>query len=207
MALSCWAECCNEMRSLRPGFQTSLISSNRMRNHDYWVYILTNRRCSTLYIGITNNIARRLWQHRYGEIEGFAKRYHLNRLVWVEHFRNVNDAIACEKKLKGWRRARKIALIEKVNPRWLDLSDEWEQQPKLYDRPWKTEEMIWDWKPGLVDFVHRVAASLRSEWQQTFSAGDSGRYSYCNSGAMSARSSGSSGLAFTSWASFRAPSS
>ena len=115
------------MRSLRPGFQTSLISSNRMRNHDYWVYILTNRRCSTLYIGITNNIARRLWQHRYGEIEGFAKRYHLNRLVWVEHFRNVNDAIACEKKLKGWR---------------LDLSDEWEQQPKLYDHPWKTEEMI-----------------------------------------------------------------
>jgi putative endonuclease len=54
----------------------------------------------------------------------------------------VNDAIACEKKLKGWRRARKIALIEKVNPRWLDLSDEWEQQPKLYDHPWKTEEMI-----------------------------------------------------------------
>ena len=55
----------------------------------------------------------------------------LNRLVWVEHFRNVNDAIACEKELKGWSRAKKIALIEKMNPRWLDLSDEWEQQPKL----------------------------------------------------------------------------
>jgi putative endonuclease len=115
-----------------------------MRNHDYWVYILTNRRCNTLYIGITNNIALRLWQHRYGEMEGFAKRYHLNQLVWVEHFRNVNDAIACEKKLKGWRRARKIALIEKMNPRWLDLSDEWEQQPKFYDRPWNTEEMLRD---------------------------------------------------------------
>jgi putative endonuclease len=113
-----------------------------MRNHDYWVYILTNKRCSALYIGITNNIALRLWQHRYGEAEGFAKRYHLNRLVWVEHFRNVNDAIACEKKLKGWRRARKIVLVEKMNPRWLDLSDEWEQQPKFYDRPWNTEEMI-----------------------------------------------------------------
>src|SRR5437870_5234282 len=49
-----------------------------MRSHDYWVYILTNRRCNALYIGITNNIARRLWQHRYGEVEGFAKRYHLN---------------------------------------------------------------------------------------------------------------------------------
>jgi hypothetical protein len=68
--------------------------------------------------------------------------YHLGRLVWVEYFRNVNDAIACEKKLKGWRRARKIALVERMNPGWLDLSDEWEQQPKFYDRPWNTEEMI-----------------------------------------------------------------
>jgi putative endonuclease len=90
-----------------------------MRNHDYWVYILTNKHCTTLYIGITNNISGRLYQHRYGDAEGFAKRYNLNRLVWLEHFRNVNDAIACEKKLKGWRRARKIALIEQTNPRWL----------------------------------------------------------------------------------------
>jgi putative endonuclease len=115
-----------------------------MRNHDDWVYILTNRRCTTLYIGITNDIVRRLYQHRFGEVGGFAKRYHLNQLVWVEHFRNVNDAIACEKKLKGWRRSRKIALIERTNPRWLDLSDDWEQQPKVVDSPWKTEEMIRD---------------------------------------------------------------
>jgi len=74
-----------------------------VRNHDYWVYILTNKHCTTLYIGITNNIARRLYQHRYGEAESFTQRYHLNRLVWIEHFRNVRDAIACEKKLKGWR--------------------------------------------------------------------------------------------------------
>ena len=85
-----------------------------MRNHDYWVYILTNKHCTTLYIGMTNNIARRLYQHRYGEVNGFTKRYHLNRLVWLEHFRNVNDANACGKKLKGWRRSRKIALIEKT---------------------------------------------------------------------------------------------
>jgi predicted GIY-YIG superfamily endonuclease len=57
---------------------------------------------------------------------------HEARLVWVEHFRNVNDAIACEKKLKGWRRSRKISLIEQTNPSWLDLSDDWEQQPKFY---------------------------------------------------------------------------
>ena len=102
-----------------------------MRNDDYWVYI-----------GITNDITRRLYQHRYGEAEGFTKLYHLNRLVWLEHFRNVNDAIACEKKLKGWRRSRKIALIEKTYPRWLDLSNDWEQQPKLYACAWEPEEMI-----------------------------------------------------------------
>ena len=92
---------------------------------------LTNKRSTTLYIGITNNIQRRLHQHRYGEVKGFTKRYELNRLVWLEHFRNVNDAIACEKKLKGWRRSRKIALIERTNPRWLDMSDDWEQQPNV----------------------------------------------------------------------------
>ena len=103
-----------------------------------------NKHCTTLYIGITNNIARRLSQHRRGEADSFTKRYHLNRLVWLEHFRNVNDAIACEKELKGWRRSRKVALIEQTNPQWLDLSDEWEQQPKFYDRPWNTDEMIRD---------------------------------------------------------------
>ena len=115
-----------------------------MRNHDYWVYIPTNKHCTTLYIGITNNIARRLYQHRSGEADSFTRRYHLNRLVWIEHFRNVRDAIACEKKLKGWRRGRKTVLIEQTNPRWLDLSDDWEQQPKFYDSPWEAEEMIRD---------------------------------------------------------------
>ena len=72
-----------------------------MRNHDYWVYILTNKQCTTLYIGITNNIARRLGQHRCGEVDGFTKRYHLNRLVWVEHFRNVNDANRLREETEG----------------------------------------------------------------------------------------------------------
>jgi putative endonuclease len=113
-----------------------------MRAHDYWVYILTNKHRTTLYIGITNNLSRRLFQHRYGDVGGFAKRHHLNRVVWIEHFRNVNDAIACEKKLKGWRRSRKIELVEQRNPRWLDLSDDWEQRPSVYERPFKMEEMI-----------------------------------------------------------------
>jgi putative endonuclease len=115
-----------------------------MRSHNYWVYIFTNKYCTTLYIGMTHNIARRLYQHGYGEVNGFTKRYHLNRVVWLEHFRNANGAIACEKKLKGRRRSRKIALIEKNNPRWLNLSDDWEQQPKFYDRPWDPEGMIRD---------------------------------------------------------------
>jgi putative endonuclease len=118
-----------------------------MRNHDYCVYMLTTKRCTTLYIGITNHIVRRLHQHGSGEAQGFTKCYHLNRLVWLEHFRNVNDAIACEKKLKGWRRSRKVALIEQTNPRWLDLSDDWEQQPKFFDRPWDTDEIIRDSPP------------------------------------------------------------
>jgi putative endonuclease len=114
-----------------------------MRDHDYWVYILTNKHRTTLYIGMTNDLELRLWQHRWGEKSGFAKRYHLNRLVWFEHFRDVNDAIACEKRLKGWLRSRKIALIEKTNPHWLDLSEEWEQEPNVQDA-WNTEQMVRD---------------------------------------------------------------
>ena len=83
----------------------------------------------------TTIFGRRFYQHRSGEVEGFTSRYRLNRVVWVGHFRNVNDAIACEKKIEGWRRSRKIALVEQTNPRWLDLSDDWEQQPNVYDRP------------------------------------------------------------------------
>jgi putative endonuclease len=85
-----------------------------------------------------------LSQHRSGEVDGFTKRYRLTWLVWLEYFRNVNDAIACEKNLTGWWRGRKIALIEETNPRWLDLSDDLEQQPKFYDRPRNTEEIVRD---------------------------------------------------------------
>jgi putative endonuclease len=100
-----------------------------------------------------------LYQHRYGELDGFAKRYHLTRLVWLEHFRNVNDAIACEKKLKGWRRSRKIALIEEMNPRWLDLSDDWEQQPKFYDVPGRWRK--WSEMESLASRTSFAALQLR----------------------------------------------
>ena len=115
-----------------------------MRSHDYWVYILTNKHCSTLYIGMTNDLDRRVAEHKCGEIPGFTQRYQLKRLVWFEHFRDVNEAIACEKKLKGWLRSKKNALIAKNNPRWLDLSADWEQQPRI-DRGWASVgEMVGD---------------------------------------------------------------
>ncbi len=95
-----------------------------MRSHDYWVYILTNKNCSTLYIGVTNDLERRVAEHKLGEVPGFTQRYQLKRLVWCEHFRDIDEAIAKEKKLKGWLRSKKNALIEKANPRWFDLSDE-----------------------------------------------------------------------------------
>jgi putative endonuclease len=115
-----------------------------MRDHNYYVYILTNNQCRSLDIGMTNDLERRMAEHRAGEMKGFTQRYQLKRLVWFEHFRNVNDAIACEKKMKGWLRSKKIALIEKTNSRWFDLSADWEQEPNI-DRGWPTaEEMAGD---------------------------------------------------------------
>lgn len=96
-----------------------------MRNHDYWVYIITNKNHSTLYIGMTNDLERRVGEHKTGGMPGFARDYHLTELMWCEHFREVRDAIACEKRLKGWRRSKKVALIQENNPRWMDLAAEW----------------------------------------------------------------------------------
>ena len=91
-------------------------------DHNYFVYILTDKGHKTLYIGVTNDLETRLWQHRNPETASFSQRYHCILLVYSEHFGNVRDAIAREKQLKGWRRSKKIALIEKENPRWEDLS-------------------------------------------------------------------------------------
>ena len=115
-----------------------------MRDHNYYVYIVTNKHRRTLYTGVTNDLERRIAEHRAGEVPGFTQRYQLKQLVWFEQFRAVNAAIACEKQLKGWLRSKKIALIEKNNPRWFDLSADWGQQPKI-DRGWSTiEEMVRD---------------------------------------------------------------
>src|ERR1700722_88233 len=91
----------------------------------YWTYILTNKPHGTLYIGVTNSFERRIWQHKSNALEGFTKRYSLDRLFFFEEFRDVTNAIDREKELKGWLRRKKIDLIQKENPFWLDLSNGW----------------------------------------------------------------------------------
>jgi len=93
-------------------------------DREYWTYIVASR-TGTLYIGVTNNIVRRAWQHKTGEFEGFGSKYRCNRLVNYEAYTTVLSAIAREKQLKGWRRSKKIALIESRNPRWQDLAEKW----------------------------------------------------------------------------------
>lgn len=86
------------------------------------VYILANKRNGTLYIGVTSNLAQRIWQHREGLIEGFTKKYDLKTLVWHQHFDDLQDARRREVQMKEWKRAWKIELIEVLNPDWRDLS-------------------------------------------------------------------------------------
>ncbi len=95
-----------------------------MKEHHYWVYILASR-SHQFYVGMTNDIERRIREHKGGIIEGFSTRYNINRLVWFERHHYVRHAIAREKQIKDWRREKKIALIEEMNPTWQDLSEEW----------------------------------------------------------------------------------
>jgi putative endonuclease len=79
----------------------------------------------TLYTGVTNDLTRRVWQHRGKLIEGFTEKYNINRLVYFDVYGEILDAIAREKQIKGWKRAKKVWLIESVNPDWKDLSEGW----------------------------------------------------------------------------------
>ncbi len=91
---------------------------------DYYVYILTNR-SDTLYTGVTNNLERRMYEHKQKTLKGFTEKYNLDTLVYDETTGDVRSAIMREKEIKGWTRAKKIALIESANPQWRDLSDGW----------------------------------------------------------------------------------
>ena len=87
----------------------------------YYVYILANKPRGTLYVGVTNNLVRRVFEHKSKLINGFTERYDVNSLVWYEPSESIESAIAYEKKLKRWRREWKIEMIEKQNPEWRDL--------------------------------------------------------------------------------------
>ena len=92
------------------------------RDYDFWVYIITNKNKTVLYIGMTNDLARRVSEHRSGDVPGFASAYQCRRLIYHEHYTDVNDAIARETQLKKWSRSKKVGLIDRMNPRWDDLA-------------------------------------------------------------------------------------
>ena len=99
----------------------------------YFVYIMTNR-SGTLYTGVTNNLMRRVREHKTGIGSGFTTKYNLDRLVYFERFEDVHNAIEREKRIKGWLRIKKIALIVSVNPSWKDLSEEWYEHHRYQPR-------------------------------------------------------------------------
>ncbi len=95
----------------------------------YYVYLMASR-SRVLYTGVTNNLARRVNEHKRGLIPGFTSRYRVTRLVYFEEFADVRVAIAREKEIKGWVRMRKLRLIEERNPTWADLADRWFREPR-----------------------------------------------------------------------------
>lgn len=90
----------------------------------YFTYIMASR-SHTLYVGVRGDLRKRVFDHKWKEHEGFTAKYSCDRLVWFESHQDAGKAIAREKQLKGWRRSKKLALIEKANPAWADLSRDW----------------------------------------------------------------------------------
>ena len=91
------------------------------RDYNFWIYIVTTRNHSVLFTGVTNRLSRRTWQHREAIKAGFASKYQCKKLIYYEHYHDVRDAIARESQLKKWSRAKKISLVDRLNPRWEDL--------------------------------------------------------------------------------------
>jgi putative endonuclease len=89
-----------------------------------WVYVMTNRRDGVLYVGVTSDLPKRVWEHREGVVDGFTKKYRLKRLVYAERYDDILSAIQREKNIKHWPRAWKVHLISAQNPDWNDLSEQ-----------------------------------------------------------------------------------
>ena len=101
-----------------------------MADRQYFVYVLASR-SRVLYVGVTNDLERRVFEHKHKLVTGFTTEYNINRLIYFESTPDVLAAIRREKQIKGWRRSRKVALIESVNPRWEDLSLRWSEQEEI----------------------------------------------------------------------------
>ncbi len=91
--------------------------------HQYWVYIVSNKVRSVLYIGVTNDLYRRYNEHKSGCVKGFTQKYCCCDLLYFEEYNNIDEAIAREKELKGWKRCKKENLIRTVNPQWINLAE------------------------------------------------------------------------------------
>ncbi len=110
----------NASRSFTPSVTTGQVALKQ-----YYVYIMANR-TRMLYTGVTNNLERRVYEHKHSITPGFTSKYNLNRLIYYEVYADIREAIAREKQIKRWLRAKKITLIESDNPKWEDLSAEWD---------------------------------------------------------------------------------
>ena len=108
-----------------------LLRFGNRRMSDYYVYILTNWDSKVMYIGVTNNLERRLHEHKTKPVKGLTTKYNTGRLVYFEQTNDVTSAIAREKQIKSWRREKKNALVTAANPAWKDLSEEWQRDPSL----------------------------------------------------------------------------
>jgi putative endonuclease len=105
---------------------------------EYYVYIMTNK-SRTLYTGVTNNLMRRVQEHKNKQVPGFTSKYNIQFLVYYESTTDIHAALAREKQIKGWLRAKKIALIDSMNPQWKDLSTEWFIEPENVDKETATK--------------------------------------------------------------------
>lgn len=101
---------------------------------EYYTYIMANKN-QRIYVGMTGDLEQRVYQHKHKLVEGFTKKYNMTQLVWYERFSNVDEAIEAEKRIKGWRREKKVALIQLMNPRWNDLAERWQDEYRPKDNP------------------------------------------------------------------------
>ncbi|MEE9209635.1 MAG: GIY-YIG nuclease family protein [Kiloniellales bacterium] len=105
------------------GLDPSIQSASWPRAMAYYIYLMASKRNGTLYVGVTNDLVRRVYEHRQGQADGFTKKYNVKILAYFEMHSDIRHALQREKNIKHWRRAWKIALIEKANPEWKDLYD------------------------------------------------------------------------------------